>query len=213
MNTMVLRTWAPASILALGLVLMTGIQTQRDLPLRESLQKAVPTSLAGRSSKDIEISAEEQRVAGMSNYLMRTYSLPGAAAFSLYVGYYESQRQGRTIHSPKNCLPGAGWEALISSKASVVTAAGPVEVNRYLLQNGKARALVLYWYQGRGRVVASEYAVKWNLLRDSALRRRSDEALVRVIVPLGRQPEHEAFRLASSVVRQVVPAVGRAIPN
>jgi hypothetical protein len=40
---------------------------------------------------------------------------------------------------------------------------------------------VYYWYQGRGRIVASEYQVKWNLLRDAALLGHTEEALVRVV--------------------------------
>src|SRR6185503_2176392 len=129
---------------------------------------------------------EERRLAGVTNYLFRSYANEGAQAqgFSLYVGYYDSQTQGKTIHSPKNCLPGSGWEALQSSTTTISTVRGPVRVNRYLIQKGKEQALVLYWYQGRGRVQANEYAVKWNLLRDAAFRRRSEEALVRIVVPI-----------------------------
>ena len=85
-------------------------------------------------------------------------------------------------------------------------------VNRYLLQNGDARALVLYWYQGRGRVQASEYLVKWDLLRDAALKHRSDEALVRIVVPLVG-PEENAFELAQSVAERLVPALDNALPG
>ena len=208
------RGWAPALLLAFGVVITLGIDTQRSLPLRAPLGEAVPASLASFQASDVPISAEEQRVAGMSEYLMRAYRPEGlaATAFTLYVGYYESQTQGKTIHSPKNCLPGAGWEALTSSRAAVQTPEGPVMVNRYLLKREGEQALVLYWYQGRGRVEASEYRVKWDLLRDSALRGRSDEALVRVIVPV-RGSEEDAFRLAAQVAGRVVPAVDRALPS
>jgi EpsI family protein len=210
------RAWAPAIVLALGALVTLGIDTQRALPLQAPLETAVPARFASLGSKDVEISEEEQRVAGMSDYLMRVFQEPGAAAsayaFSLYVGYYESQTQGKTIHSPKNCLPGAGWEALTNQRVAIATPHGPVQVNRYLLQNKKQRALVLYWYQGRGRVEANEYRVKWDLLRDSALRGRSDEALVRVIVPVTGS-EDEAFKLASKVAGEMVPAVNRSLPS
>jgi EpsI family protein len=85
-------------------------------------------------------------------------------------------------------------------------------VNRYLLQKGTAQALVLYWYQGRGRIEANEYAVKWDLLRDAALRGRSEEALVRLIVPVTGTPA-EAFERASRIARATIPAVERALPS
>ena len=134
------------------------------------------------------------------------------ASCTVYGGYYDSQTQGRTIHSPKNCLPGSGWEALESEMATVETPNGPVSVNRYLLQNEDVRALVLYWYQGRGRVQANEYLVKWDLLRDAVLRQRSDEALVRIVVPLSGS-EEDSFRLARSVAETLVPALDQALPS
>jgi EpsI family protein len=211
------RAWAPAIVFVLGAVVTLGIDTQRSIPLRAPLEKAVPAQFASYGSKDVVISDEEQRVAGMSDYLMRVFQEPGTAvassyAFSLYVGYYESQTQGKTIHSPKNCLPGAGWEALTQQRVAIATPQGPIQVNRYLLQNKQQRALVLYWYQGRGRVEANEYRVKWDLLRDSALRGRSDEALVRVIVPVTGS-EQDAFKLASRVAGEMVPAVNRSLPS
>ena len=88
---------------------------------------------------------------------------------------------------------------------------GPVTVNRYLLQNGDHKALALYWYQGRGRIESNEYVVKWYLLRDAALRRGSDEALVRILVPI-TDSEEAAFETASRVATTIVPAVHSAIP-
>ncbi len=205
--------WAPAFILGVG-TLVSGVNTQQIVPLREPLPAVVPAEFAGFVAEDIEISEAEQEVAGMSDYLMRVYTPEDGGTiglFSVYVGYYENQTQGRTIHSPKNCLPGAGWEALTSSTAVITTAIGAATVNRYLLQNGDNRALVLYWYQGRGRIEANEYAVKWDLLRDSAFKGRSEEALVRVIMPI-HESEQEAFERAVEVAERLVPAVDQALP-
>ncbi len=128
------------------------------------------------------------------------------------MGYYDRQTQGRTIHSPKNCLPGAGWEALAAGTARVAVAGGTaVVVNRYLIQRAGQEALVLYWYQGRGRVEANEYRVKWDLLRDASLRRRSEEALVRVVVPV-TATDSDAARIAVTVAGSLVPAVAQALP-
>lgn len=211
-----LSSWIPAALLSLGTLatLGGGIREQVSVPLQASLESVVPTEFLGFTSDDVEISAEEQAIAGMDHYVMRIYSGPDpddlASAFSVYVGYYEHQTQGHTIHSPKNCLPGGGWEPLTSSEEQLMTGQGPVPVNRYLIGNGPAQAVVLYWYQGRGRVQANEYAVKWALLRDRALKGRSDEALVRVIVPVTTTQEEaysRAVRIASDLVGQVDSAL------
>jgi EpsI family protein len=208
-----LLDWGPAAILLAGIGLVHGATDQTRAPLRESLDEAIPADLLGMNSRDLAISEEEQAVAGMTSYVMRLYGEADAAPeFSLYVGYYDSQMQGRTIHSPKNCLPGAGWEPVGVTTATVSTEDGPVVVNRYLLQRGQERALVLYWYQGRGRIAANEYAVKFDLLKDAALSGRSEEALVRVMVPI-RGAEEESLRLATTVAEAIVPAVYRALPE
>ncbi len=215
-----LLAWLPAGLMSLGALFTLGIQTQRAMPLAAPLATAVPREIAGYVGHDVEISAEEQRVAGMTDYVMRVYepadadsaSTAAAAPFSVYVGYYDQQSQGKTIHSPKNCLPGAGWEALASRTAVISTPDGPVTVNRYLLQKGKQQALVLYWYQGRGRVQADEYRVKWELLRDSALRGRSDEALVRIVVPIV-EDEEAAFREAVPAAQMLIGTLSAALPS
>jgi EpsI family protein len=204
--------WIPALVLGLGVLLVGGVGEQCDLPLRAPIATAVPMTAEGLEGVDVVVPEEELRVAGVSDHVMRAYGSGVAPAFTVYVGYYASQTGGRTIHSPRNCLPGAGWQALESSRQQVSTEAGPVEVNRYLIQNGGQQALVLYWYQGRGRVVSNEYTVKWNLLRDAALRRRSDEALVRVLVPITAEGVDAATRLATRVASRMVPAVTSALP-
>lgn len=211
-------SWAPAVVLGLGAALKAGARQQPSLDLRGPLSAPVPAELLGARGQDLALSDSEVNVAGVDTYLARRHDAApsaeiGRGSFTVYVGYYGSQTQGRTIHSPKNCLPGAGWEARASSQERVVTAsAGSFPVNRYVIQRGGQRALVLYWYQGRGRVQANEYRVKFDLLRDSALLGRSDEATVRVLVPITRS-EDEAFEIASRVTVGLVPAVALALPG
>ncbi|HEX8907150.1 MAG TPA: EpsI family protein [Longimicrobiaceae bacterium] len=209
-----LRTWAPAVVLAAGLALTAATSRDVSMPLRAPLARTVPLQVGPWSGRDLPIGDAERAVAGMDDYLYRRFAAsPGAAtAFTLYVGYYRSQAQGRTIHSPKNCLPGAGWEVLSSSAVPVRTATGTVTVNRALLQRKGDRAVVLYWYQGRGRVAADEYRVKWDLLRDAAFHGRTEESLVRVMVPVGAGGQAEADRVALLAARAAVPAVERALP-
>jgi EpsI family protein len=210
-------SWVPAAMLSAGAVLTLGsVKQQESVPLRAPLERVVPATMVGLSSSDYTIPEDERRVAGMDNYVMRLFMPAGApesaALFSVYVGYYMRQFQGHTIHSPKNCLPGGGWEPLVSGTQEITTASGPVSVNRYLIGNGKSRAVVFYWYQGRGRVQANEYRVKWDLLRDQALQGRSDEALVRIMIPVTTS-EADADAMAVKVAETLVPSVYRALPS
>lgn len=211
-----LLKWAPAAVFGLGAVLMHGLGPQRVMELRAPLESVVPERLDGyEESVDVEVTEGEAEVAGFTDYILRNYVSPRDEGdfVSVYVGYYASQTQGRTIHSPKNCLPGGGWEPLENRVARIPVEDGTEhEVNRYILQRNDEQALVLYWYQGRGRVAHDEYAVKWDLLRDAALRQRSDEALVRVVVPV-RSTEEEAFETARRAASRMIPAVDRALPE
>lgn len=204
----------PALVLLAGVGLVRGHQPHAAVGLRVPLASAVPARLLGFDGRDLELPEEQRRVAGVSTYLLRRYVAPaaaGTAEFAIYVGYYERQTQGRTIHSPKNCLPGAGWEPVTSRRVTVTVGGRATALNRYLVQNGERRALVLYWYQGRGRIQASEYRVKWSLLRDAALLGRTEEALVRVVIPV-RETEAAADELGLQVARALVPAVEAALP-
>ena len=202
-----LHVWFPAGALLAGCLLLLKVGSQRHMPLAGSLE-SLPAEIDEFHGVDRTIGAEEQRVAGMSNYLMRIFTGGSGAGFSIYVGYYTYQTQGKTIHSPKNCLPGAGWEPVESRETEIVTDEGrSVPINRYLLVNGDRRALVYYWYQGRGRVTANEYRVKLNLLTDSALHGRSEEALVRIVIPIS---ERMGVVAADSLARRVAaPLVGQ----
>ena len=209
-------TWLPNVVLALGALFTVGIDTQQSAALRLPLEAAIPAEYEGHVGRDVTVSEAELRVAGVTNHLMRSYEsideVGQAELFSLYVGYYDGQTRGKTIHSPKNCLPGAGWTALVSSEVMIPTDHGQIPVNRYLLQKDDRQALVLYWYQGRGRVRANEYHVKWDLLRDAALHKRTEEALVRVVVPITAS-EAESFALAAGVAAAIAPALDAALPS
>ena len=177
-----LRAYAPACLFILGGLFVWNTKTQMAVPLAGSLD-GVLADLEGYRMQNVTINEEQRRIAGMTNYVSRVYWRDSVPAFTTYVGYYDRQVQGKSIHSPRNCLPGAGWEVVGQETRRVNVDGANHEVNRYLLKKGAMEAVVYYWYQGRGRVVASEYTVKWNLLRDAALLGRSDEALVRIVLP------------------------------
>jgi EpsI family protein len=157
-------------------------------------------------------------ILGVDDYVTRVY-MADRAGVGLYVGYWGSQQQGDTIHSPLNCLPGAGWEPVSKSLLQIALPAGHREarriaVNRYVVQKGLDRQLVLYWYQSHGRVVASEYASKVYLVTDAIRLGRTDAALVRVTVPISnaRGGEAGAEQDATAFVGALFPALDAALP-
>ncbi|MFN2315431.1 MAG: exosortase C-terminal domain/associated protein EpsI [Gemmatimonadales bacterium] len=208
------RIWIPVGLLSGGCALLLLATQQEAVPLVRPLEAVVPDSLLGRGSWDRIVDEAEAAVAGMDHYVMRFYANEPEPAydFSVYIGYYLAQTQGKSIHSPKNCLPGAGWEAVSAETRIIETSQGSFEVNRYLLANKSARAIVYYWYQGRGRVAANEYGVKWELLRDKALHGRSDEALVRIVVPV-RSSEEDADRYGIEAAAALIPVVFESLPG
>ena len=156
-------------------------------------------------------------VLGVDDYLTRAYYAPDQSGLvGLYLGYYGSQRQGDTMHSPLNCLPGAGWAPLSNTRISIpVPGDSEIVVNRYIIQKGLDRQLVLYWYQSHGRVVASEYWSKFYLIRDAVRLNRTDGAIVRVIAPIAIGSEdggEAAERIATRFVRVLYPMLSPYLP-
>ncbi len=217
-----LAQFTPALILAAGVLVVSGIREQYAMTLRAPIA-SLPTNFGGNTSRDIVVGEEERKIAGMSEYVMREFRRDSTTMFSVYVGYYDRQVQGKTIHSPKNCLPGAGWEILTSARAPMPGGLPGETVNRVLLANRGVQALVVYWYQGRGRVASNEYSVKWDLLRDAAIYGRTDEALVRIVVPIEppvraladstsqRLAHARAVATADSIANMVIPELSRDV--
>jgi EpsI family protein len=138
-----------------------------------------------QSGGDEQFDSQTLAVLRSSDYLLRNYRGADGRVVNFYVGYYASQRDGATFHSPLNCLPGAGWVMNEPGKITITPAGrAPFIANRYLIQNGLHKELLVYWYQGRGRAVASEYWGKVYTVVDSVRKRRSDGAMVRIMTPV-----------------------------
>lgn len=163
---------------------------------------------------DQRFDQQTESVLRADDYLSRNYALPDGRVASFYVGYYATQRTGATYHSPLNCLPGSGWEMNEAASVTITPAGGApaFEANRYIIQNGDDKQLLIYWYQGRGRKVASEYWGKIYTVVDSIRRRRSDGAMVRVMMPVGRS-EEETLKAAADLAAQVAPVLPEFVPD
>ena len=201
-----------AMMIAASIFLANARKTE--IPVSRQPFSQFPMTMAGwRAVVDPPLEPEILKVLGVDDYLSRVYYQPSGEAAGLYMGFYGSQRQGDTIHSPQNCLPGAGWEAISEGRLEMTNVDGrgrDISVNRYVIQKGLDRQLVLYWYQGRGRVVASEYTSRALLIKDAIVSNRTDGSLVRVIVPASDMAK--ADTLAQEFVRVIFPSLDSYLP-
>lgn len=176
---------------------------------------ALPFNIAGLNGNDMRIDPEVLETLGSGNYLSRLYTSPAAPPVDLFIAYYNSQRSGDTIHSPKNCLPGSGWTPLESERIQLpVTSSQSIQVNRYIVAKGQERQLVMYWYQAHGRATASEYMAKFYLIADSIKMNRSDGGMVRIVTPiLSSETLEQTQARATDFARSLYPMLDAYIPH
>lgn len=192
-------------------------------PIRQSLTGLPFTIGDWRGQRQPDFSPEILKVLRVDDYTTRTYDSPQGAV-GLYIGYHASQRHGASIHSPLNCLPGAGWLPVEQSRIQLQVADSPggaprtIEVNRVVIERGLDRQLVLYWYQSHDRVVASEYWGKVYSVLDAIRYNRTDAALIRVIAPIESGDDRlraatEAEQTAVGFVQTIFPLLGQYLPS
>lgn len=146
--------------------------------------------------------------------LSRTYSNRAGGQVQLLVAWFQSQRAGASQpHSPKVCLPSSGWIPVSMGDLRVATSAGIINVNRYVVANGGQRAAVLYWYQSARRVTAGEWAAKLWLVADALRDRRTDTALVRIVVEDNSLSDDAATLAAADFTRAVYPVLREQLPH
>jgi exosortase D (VPLPA-CTERM-specific) len=153
----------------------------------------------------------------LDDYLLADYDNDAGNPVNLYMAYYNSQRKGEAVHSPRSCLPGGGWQLREFDQrtlSNVSIDGRPLRVNRTLIELGNRRQLVYYWFQQRGRIITSEFAVKWYLFWDALTRHRTDGALIRLIVALpATASETEADRSLADLASQIAPTLTRYVPD
>jgi EpsI family protein len=207
---MIARALVAAAIIVAAGIYASGASAPERLPSRETLA-TMPVSLQAWQGLDVALDDDVLAQLGVDDYINRRYIAADAPPVALYVGYYASQRQGDTIHSPQNCLPGAGWRPVSAERTTVDFGGRTVPVNRFIIQKGLDRQAVFYWYQGRSRVVANEFANKAWLMLDAARLRRTDGGLVRAITPVSSTPD-AAFATLTTFSTALFPYLSSRLP-
>lgn len=212
---------APALALTFALAAQAAafyaVASRNELALTVPPLAEFPRTVAGwTAARDFEIEKEVQDILRADDLLSRVYVDPGqSVGASLFIAFFRTQRFGQSPHSPKNCLPGSGWEPTEDRKAalSVPGRAEPITVNQYVIQRGEEQSVVMYWYQSHHRAIASEFTAKFWLVADAIRYRRSDTALVRIIVPVRNGAAESAKHAAAEFARAVYPDLVRQLPE
>ena len=203
------------ALLLLQMVGFVAVSRREAVPLTLPLSE-LPSQLGVWTlAQDSQVEPEVMEVLKADDVLSRIYADPaGRRGVSLFVAYFKSQRTGQTAHSPKNCLPGAGWTPSESDVIAIPIPgrAEPIAVNRYVVAKGDEKSVVLYWYQSRDRVVASEYRAKFYLVADAIRYNHTDTAMVRVIVPVSGNDTATATATAEEFVQASFVALRRHMP-
>lgn len=214
-----LLTLAAAFVLTAALVETAA--SQRQVPPRPPL-RGFPIQVGDwRGHVTPDFDARVVRVLGADEYLTRIYRQDAAPPVDLFVGFYGNQTTGSLIHSPLNCLPGAGWQILTRDEVALQVPTAPggappareIVVNQVVMQKGDERLVAFYWYQERGRVIASEYVSRAFMMLDAARIGRTDGALVRVVTPLDPDASTaDAVRRLEAFVQSMFPVLDTFVP-
>jgi EpsI family protein len=175
-----------------------------------------PVSLPGyRMVRDIPTPQEILDILKADDTLTREYVGESRTSLIFYVAFFNSQRYGQAPHSPKNCLPGEGWEPVDSSTIEVPVPGWPtpIVINHFVVQHGDDKEVTLYWYQSHNRIIAHEFAAKFWLVADSIRYNRSDSSLVRVIVPVRGNDVDGATRIGENFIQAMFPALLKQLPQ
>jgi EpsI family protein len=212
------RFWTVVLLLAsTAIVLHTRGDADR-VPYSQPLG-LISTNIDGLVSRDIPIGDDVLTILGKGDFLNRMYTAPAGAPptvpISLFIGYFATQRSGQSIHSPQNCLPGAGWTFDSRSYSDLTAANGHVyHVGEYIISNNGDRQFVIYWYQSHGRSIANEYTAKLYMILDAIRMDRTDGAIVRVISPMlpSENPDSARQRVVKFTA-QLAPSLPNFIPD
>lgn len=209
------RFWLLVAILLSGGLFINWFEARGEAVIDRKALAEFPLKLHEWKQKgdDYRFGEATESVLRTTDYTARRYEAPDGRLVDIYVGYYSSQRTGATYHSPQNCLPGAGWVMKDPETIGIPNPGGGSFIaNRYIIENGPDKQVMIYWYQGRGRQEASEYRDKINTVWDSVLRRRTDGAMVRVMTGVG-EDEAGALRAAVDISAKVAAHLPPYVPE
>jgi exosortase D (VPLPA-CTERM-specific) len=212
----------PSSFIAAAVLVAAGVTAEFTIPDRPEITPArvdfidFPSQVGAWTGSRDTLEQVYLDALHLDDYLLMNYRGADDVPVNLYVAYYQSQRNGMSVHSPRLCLPGGGWVIRTFERYQLPARDGltPRPVNRVLIEKGGQKQLVYYWFMERGRRLTNEYVVRWYLFWDALTRNRTDGALVRLVVPIPKGgSEADADATLANFATQTEPALARYVPD
>jgi exosortase D (VPLPA-CTERM-specific) len=202
-----------ASLFLICVTLLTGplISNRSEIIPERSRFVTFPTALGEWHGRPSLLEAWAENELAFDDYVLSDYRRLDGKVVNLYVAYYASQRTGESPHSPLVCIPGGGWSITGLERLDGDT---PHPLNRAIIERNGSKQLVYYWYEERGRSIASEYWSKWYLLSDAITKNRSDGALVRLITAVApSELEGDADNRLRQFMQDLRPRLREYLPS
>jgi EpsI family protein len=208
MNSLVSVRYAVTAALLAGTVLITSLTARRVPQILAHPLEQVASDIDGwKAVEDLRLDARVLKSLTPTSHLVRRYQKADEQA-ELFIAYYAQQRAGESMHSPKHCLPGGGWEIWKYGSVMVPVDGAQVKINKYSIQNAGVRKLMFYWYQSRDRIVASEYIAKFLLARDTLLTGRTGGSIVRIMLADNASAQQQGVLLSARLIRELRRCLG-----
>ena len=209
------QTLIAAAIMLITSTCIIFLNKSNDLPIKKSLSH-FPVKIGDWQGTTSRFSEKVYEILGVDDSVLINYYNDDHDEIQLYIGYYQSQRQGDIIHSPKHCMPGSGWDIIETSliPLSLKNQNGEtIRVIKLILKKDFQLQAALYWFNSRGRVINSEYTQKMYLVWDSIIKHRTDGSLVRLLSPITDQNEKKTIKRLKQFAEQIIPILNEFIPS
>jgi EpsI family protein len=201
-------------ILIMTAILVRFVSHSDDIKLDKPLS-TFPKEVGEWTGKEAHFEQSVYDILGVDDSYLAYYYNREERNVQIYIGYYQSQREGEQIHSPKNCMPGGGWNIKESSLEEISLKGvnpGKIKVIKLLLEKDEQKQIVFYWYQGNGRFISSEYSQRLYMVIDSMLKHRTNGSFVRLITPVLNNDEEDAIRYLKNFAADIIPVISEYIP-
>jgi EpsI family protein len=208
------RSFIASSLMLAALVSLFFLSRVEEVPPIKPLA-TFPRQIGNWKGIESRFDQKVYDVLGVDDSFLCDYLDPHNRHVQLYIGFYRSQREGELIHSPKHCMPGGGWNITLTQLEEITVPgknSGKEKVIKLLLQKGKDRQVVLYWFQARGRYVSSEYMQKIYLVWDSIFKNRTDESFIRLISRVA-DTESQALEVMKGFTEELIPLLKEYLPG
>ncbi len=209
------HTFTASILMVLCAVFLNYINHPEDIQPNKPFS-TFPKKIGEWTGKEERFDEKINDILGVDDYILGNYYSTNGKRINLYVGFYQSQREGDLIHSPKHCLPGAGWNIIENTIEELnISESGSrkMKLIKLIIRKGDRKQIVLYWFQSRGRIISSEYTQKIYLVIDSVLKHRTDGSFVRLMAPLEDGDEAAALGRLNDFTRLLLPILNEYIPS